>query len=131
MINTPSAYSNLTLRLILMLFFSISLPYLANAQVGLQVKNQNLFPQKITKFPISSSFNLIYPFKNKKTQYKFSKIKIPRNPFSPITKQPKAYSFKNLALFCKIEVQLEKLSKIPVKFRLGSVDYVDKLESKR
>ncbi|MFK8105253.1 MAG: hypothetical protein AB8G15_22260 [Saprospiraceae bacterium] len=53
--------------------------------------------------------------------------------YTPFTtpEQPRAYCFKELALFCKIEVQLEQLSKIPVKFRLGSVDYVDQLESKR
>ena len=40
------------------------------------------------------------------------------------------YSYKDLAFFCKIEVQLENTVKFPVKFRLGSVDYVDYLEGK-
>jgi len=40
------------------------------------------------------------------------------------------YSYKDLAFFCKIEVQLETAVKFPVKFRLGSVDYVDYLEGK-
>jgi len=44
---------------------------------------------------------------------------------------PAAYAYKDLAFFCKIEVQLEKAVKLPVKFRLGSVDYVDYLEGKR
>jgi len=38
--------------------------------------------------------------------------------------------YDNLALFCKIEVRLEKATKFPVKFRLGEVDYVDRLEGK-
>jgi len=46
-------------------------------------------------------------------------------------KMPAAYAYKDLAFFCKIEVQLEKAVKLPVKFRLGSVDYVDYLEGKR
>jgi hypothetical protein len=46
-------------------------------------------------------------------------------------KMPLAYAYKDLAFFCKIEVQLEKNVKLPVKFRLGSVDYVDYLEGKR
>lgn len=42
----------------------------------------------------------------------------------------KCYSYEDLAFFCKIEVQLENAVKFPVKFRLGSVDYVDYLEGK-
>jgi len=45
--------------------------------------------------------------------------------------KPSLSKHKDLAFFCKIEVQLEKAVKMPVKFRLGSVDYVDYLEGKR
>ena len=44
---------------------------------------------------------------------------------------PLAYAYKDLAIFCKLEVKMEKVVKMPVKFRLGSVDYVDWLEGKR
>jgi len=57
-----------------------------------------------------------------------------KNGFNPLNNQqqiPAAYAYKDLAFFCKIEVQLEKAVKLPVKFRLGSVDYVDYLEGKR
>lgn len=36
-----------------------------------------------------------------------------------------------LAFFCKLEYQIEQKTRIPVRFRLGSVDYVDYLEGKR
>jgi hypothetical protein len=35
------------------------------------------------------------------------------------------------AFFCRMEVKAEKASKIPVLFRLGSVDHVEKMEGKR
>jgi len=44
---------------------------------------------------------------------------------------PQWYNVDDLSFFCKWEVELEKAARIPVKFRLGSVDYVDWLEGKR
>ena len=40
------------------------------------------------------------------------------------------YYTHNLAFFCKKELQLEKITKIPFRFRLGNIDYVDQLEGK-
>ena len=50
--------------------------------------------------------------------------------FSPRIIPANIYS-KNLAFFCKAELQLEKQTKIPFRFRLGSMDYVDALEGKK
>ena len=44
---------------------------------------------------------------------------------------PLVYAYKDLALFCKLEVKLEQTVQMPIKVRLGSVDYVDWLEGKR
>lgn len=49
---------------------------------------------------------------------------------TPLSQTPKAYCYDDLAFFCKLEVELEKTSQFPVKFRLGDVDYVDYLEGK-
>lgn len=49
----------------------------------------------------------------------------------PFNSSPLIYNYYELAFFCKIEVELEKSVQLPVKFRLGSVDYVDWLEGKR
>ncbi len=35
------------------------------------------------------------------------------------------------AFFCRMEVKAERASKIPVLFRLGSVDHVERMEGKR
>ena len=41
-----------------------------------------------------------------------------------------AYNVDHLAFFCRLEVHLEKATKIPVRFRLGDVQQVDYLEGK-
>lgn len=43
---------------------------------------------------------------------------------------PKAYDFHALGMFCKFDVYLDKGSKIPLRFRLGTVGGVDALERK-
>ncbi|MEZ5058564.1 MAG: hypothetical protein R2879_16135 [Saprospiraceae bacterium] len=43
---------------------------------------------------------------------------------------PVLFQTCDLPVFCKVEVELEKTVSFPVKFRLGSVDYVDWLEGK-
>jgi len=49
---------------------------------------------------------------------------------TPQVKQRKVFSVESLPIFCKIEHKLAKSSKVNVMMRLGSLDYVNKLEGK-
>ena len=48
----------------------------------------------------------------------------------PVQSVPPAFYACNLAFFCRQEIKFEKATKIPLKFRLGSVQQVDFLEGK-
>lgn len=48
----------------------------------------------------------------------------------PFRLQPNNYT-QHLPFFCKEEWKLEQKTKLPLKFRLGSVSYVDRLEGKQ
>ena len=43
---------------------------------------------------------------------------------------PSNYYTSTLGFFCKKELQVQKALKFPVKFRLGTVEYCDKMEGK-
>lgn len=58
----------------------------------------------------------------------FNELKHTLLLFAPVI--PKDLSAKNLPFFCDKEYKLERFTKIPFRFRLGSVEYCDKMEGK-
>jgi len=49
---------------------------------------------------------------------------------SPVKILPKETYYNSIGFFCKKELQLEKATKLPLRIRLGSVAYTDKIEGK-
>jgi hypothetical protein len=51
-------------------------------------------------------------------------------PATHIKVLPQQFYFNSLGFFCKKELQLQKSVKLPLKIRLGSVSYTDRMEGK-
>jgi hypothetical protein len=49
----------------------------------------------------------------------------------PVSNIPSNFYCTNLGFFCKQEIKIENAVKIPLKFRLGSVQYCDWMEGKK
>lgn len=99
-----------------LLFFSLAI----NAQIGLHLADVHL----TETLDFSSATSLENPPPSLNSIFKSNtNANSNSNTYT-------AYRYCDLAFFCKIEVQLEKKTKFPVKFRLGTVDYVDYLEGK-
>lgn len=56
------------------------------------------------------------------------RLDVPARP--DIVHMPPAYSYAQLGVFCKLDVQLERRLKVPVFFRLGDVRQVEAWEGK-
>ena len=50
-----------------------------------------------------------------------------KKPLQPLAA---GYFHDNLAFFCRVENRLEKITQVPLRFRLGSLAYTDYLEQK-
>ncbi len=81
-------------------------------------------PQKISTssgYPKFSNLKVAYP------GYNFGSV-YPSISILNVT-SGKLYT-DNLGFFCKKELQLEKITTVPIRFRLGSMEYVNWLEQK-
>jgi hypothetical protein len=57
-------------------------------------------------------------------------INLSNPPSAKPSMLPPGFYTQTIGYFCKKEIQIEKAVKLPVRFRLGSVAYTDKMENK-
>ncbi|HMK05349.1 MAG TPA: hypothetical protein VK489_14200 [Ferruginibacter sp.] len=82
---------------------------------------QNIIKKEHNKGPLVAFNNPAKPFI-------FSSAMALRQPVNPVAAN---FYSSHLGFFCKQELKLEKVTKVPLKFRLGSVQYCDWMEGKK
>jgi len=95
---------------------SAQTPTFSNGSVSFDRDRQNVYGLPFT----TSGYN----FHNRE---KFSKIFFNQSKINLI---PEAFYYNNLSFFCRKELDFQRKTSIPFRFRLGSLQYVNYLEGK-
>ena len=112
------------------LLFCLVFPNLKGQDSGTFLRFQSQFPVSlgvvipdlISTLDQTSDSNLFSPIK---TPRQWQSVNVP----SP-DRSPRVYNYHEIGIFCKLDVKLDKVSKFPVRFRLGTQEVVDRKEGK-
>lgn len=105
-------------------FLVVSIPI--HSQDNFLLSGKSLFELKSTEISFTT-------FDTQPIQKFQSAKKTTLEPIAPnLLKQQllNPYKVEDLAFFCKLEVKIEKKLKIPFKFRVGEVQYTERMEGK-
>lgn len=126
---------------ILTFFVALTVINEGHAQLTLEpLEVQPIFEQRVGSFQQQPAFLATELYGYNSVYFSKRQAAQSSSPFDPTQVQayrtsafhlPDMYQYEDLAFFCKWEVKLEKAAQMPVKFRLGDVQYVDWLEGKR
>lgn len=86
------------------------------------IKNFKYEDKKIAAFPFSphfASFQPVYYVSASSSDYNSHSLQIPYSSY-----------YQSIGFFCKKELQFQNVTTVPLRFRLGSLDYVNRLEGK-
>ena len=75
--------------------------------------------------------SLLLPKQQKTIPWLFSLSRATTSPPTILPVLSSGFYITQLGFFCKQEIKFEKITKIPFKFRLGSVEDCDRMEGKR
>ncbi len=118
-------------KIILFCLFTVSVfPLLQAQKDGAYTRFQNQFTVNLAVIIPAGNFildkyNRLTPFSPVRTPRQWSSVRVP----SP-DRSPRVYNYHEIGIFCKLDVKLDKVSKLPVRFRLGTQEVVDRKEGK-